>query len=50
MLYQDTVDVPQGIDINKASTSKECDICHDWCFQIKRLSFSWMSVMGVMMH
>ena len=32
MLYQDIVDVPQGIDINKASTSKECDICHDWCF------------------
>ena len=28
MLYYDRTDVSQGIDINKTSASKECDICH----------------------
>ena len=29
MLYYDRIDVPEGIDVNKTSASKECDICHD---------------------
>ena len=32
MLYFDRIDVPEGIDVNKASASKECDICHNWYF------------------
>ena len=28
MLYCDRIGVFEGIDINKTSTSKECDICH----------------------
>ena len=28
MLYYDRIDVSEGIDINKASASKECDIFH----------------------
>ena len=28
MLYYDRIDVSQGIDINKTSASKECDVCH----------------------
>ena len=28
MLYYDRIDVPGGIDVNKISASKECDICH----------------------
>ena len=28
MLYYDRMDVSQGIDVNKTSASKECDICH----------------------
>ena len=28
MLYFDRVDVSEGIDVNKISNSKECDICH----------------------
>ena len=28
MLYYDRIDVSEGIDINKTSTSKGCDICH----------------------
>ena len=28
MLYLDRIDVPEGIDVNKTSASKECDICY----------------------
>ena len=28
MLYFDRISVCKGIDINKTSASKECDICH----------------------
>ena len=37
MLYYDRIDVSEGIDFNKTSTSKECDICHYWYF----LSYSF---------
>ena len=32
MLYYEITDVSEGIDINKTSASKECDICHRWYF------------------
>ena len=32
MLYFDRIDVFEGIDANKTSASKECDICHYWYF------------------
>ena len=32
MLYVDRIDVSEGIDVNKKSASKECDICHYWYF------------------
>ena len=28
MLNFDRIDLPEGIDVNKISGSKECDICH----------------------
>ena len=28
MLYFNRVDPSEGIDVNKTSASKECDICH----------------------
>ena len=28
MLYYDRIDISEGIDINKTSASKECDVCH----------------------
>ena len=28
MLYFDQIDFSVGIDVNKTSKSKECDICH----------------------
>ena len=30
MLYFNRIDVSEGIDVNKTSESKECDICHYW--------------------
>ena len=30
MLYFDRVDVSEGIDVNKTSQSKDCNICHYW--------------------
>ena len=32
MLHFDRIDVSAGIDINKTSASKECNICHYWYF------------------
>ena len=32
MVYFDRIDVSEGIDVNKTSASKECDICHYWYF------------------
>ena len=39
MLYYDRIDVSEGIDINKTSASKECDICHNWDFLDKWFKF-----------
>ena len=32
MLYLDRIDVSERIGVNKAISSKECDICHYWYF------------------
>ena len=32
MLYFKEIDGSEGIDVNKTSVSKECDICHYWYF------------------
>ena len=32
MLYFDRIVVSEGIDVNKTSASKECDICRYWYF------------------
>ena len=32
MLNYDRIDVSEGIDVNKTSASKECDICRYWYF------------------
>ena len=33
MIEYDRIDISEGIDINKTSVSKECDICHFWYFK-----------------
>ena len=32
MLINDKINFSEGIDINKTSASKECDICYYWYF------------------
>ena len=32
MIYYDRINISQGINVNKASASKECDVCHYWYF------------------
>ena len=39
MLYFGRIDVSEGIDVNKTSASKECDICHYWYFLNKAFKF-----------
>ena len=39
MLQYNRVDVSGGIDINKTNGSKECDICHYWCFLDKSFNY-----------
>ena len=33
MLKYDRTDISEGIDVNKTTASKECDICHYWYFK-----------------
>ena len=39
MLEYNRIDISEGIDVNKTSASKECDICHYWYF--KDISFKY---------
>ena len=39
MLYYDRIGVSEGIDVNKTSASKECDICH-YCYFCYFLNYS----------
>ena len=33
MLRYQKIDVSEGIDVNKISASKECELCHYWFFK-----------------
>ena len=33
MLRYQKIDISEGIDINKTSASKECELCHYWFFK-----------------
>ena len=39
MLEYDRIGILEGIDVNKANASKECNICHYWYF--KDVSFKY---------
>ena len=32
MKYYDRINVSEGIDVNKTSASKECNVCHSWYY------------------
>ena len=48
MLEYDRIDISEGIDINKTSVAKECDICHYWYFKIRTVSMNPIYAMVVM--
>ena len=39
MLEYDRIDISEGIDVNKTSALKECDICHYW--YLKDIGFKY---------
>ena len=39
MTHDDRMDYSEGIVVNNASKSKECDICHYWYFLNKKFKF-----------
>ena len=39
MLEYDRIDISEGIDLNKTSASKACDICHYWYFLDKKFNY-----------
>ena len=39
MLYYDRIDIFKGIEVNKTSASKECDICYYWYFLDRGFTF-----------
>ena len=48
MLEYDRIDISEGIDVNKTSASKECDICHYWYFKVLVLIMNHIFAMVVM--
>ena len=39
MLYFHGIDFSEGIDVNKTSITKQCDVCHYWYFMNKGFKF-----------
>ena len=39
MLQYEKIDVSEGIDVNKTSASKECELCHYWLFKVIGFKF-----------
>ena len=45
MLEYNRIDISEGIDVNKTSESKECDICHYW--YVKHIDFNYESYLSM---
>ena len=39
MLEYERIDISEGIDVNKSNKSKECNICHYWCYLDKSFNY-----------
>ena len=50
MLRYQKINDSEGIDINKTSESKECDLCHYWFFKDVGFKFEKMFVRDVMIY
>ena len=47
MLEYNRIDISEGIDTNKTSASKKCNICHYWCFLDKTSTMNHIFAMDV---
>ena len=48
MLQYEKIDVSEGIDVNKTSASKECELCRYWFFKMLDLNLKNMFVMAIL--
>ena len=37
MLYYDIIDIFEGIDVNKTSALKKCNVCHYWYLGLNQM-------------
>ena len=50
MLRYQKIDASEGIDVNKTSASKECELCHYWFFKDVRFNLKNVFVINVMIY
>ena len=50
MLQYEKTDVSEGIDVNKTSASKECELCCYWFFEDVEFKFEGHVCNGVMIY
>ena len=50
ILYFDKINVSEGIDVDKASASKDCDISRYWYFLNFSFKFNQMYALDVMIY
>ena len=50
MLWYQKIDISEGIDVNKTSTSKECEISHYCFFEDVGFKLTNMFIMDVMIY
>ena len=48
--YYEKIDASEGIDVNKTSASKECELFSPWCFKVLGLNLKSMFVIDVMAY
>ena len=48
--HNDQIDASEGIDVNKTSASRECDLCHYWFLNMLDLNLKNMFVKDVMIY
>ena len=46
MLHYDRIEVSESIDVNKASESKESDVCHCW-FLLMCINVSYIPILNI---
>ena len=48
MLQYQKIDASEGIDVNKTSASKECELCHYWFLKMLDLNLKSMFIMSIL--